>query len=281
MLSNNANYPYPVLRTTAVDYNTSVFNDNCTLEVTGTGYKLITNFSVNNDQIAELINQGILSYALYISCKSTLLREMKYIDLKNPVIEIGSDEVHYLVSYSPYIIATQDIEHFSIEDFADDYSGIDYRLDSGSIVGIGSDRQFHALFEKDIIRDASSIITVQGSDTEKYMKIDFDSPKIKVILPADQCGIYKNLKGKKSKYSLANSVVIIPALIEAISLIYETDDDDDMAQRPWFLTLQKQISDLSSKTGEPEQSLYEHPTRTAQIIMDNNSGAALKAIEEI
>lgn len=281
MLSNNANYPYPVLRTTAVDYNASVFNDDCTLEVTPNGYKIITNFSVNNDQISEMINQGILNYALYISCKSTLLREMKYTDPQNPVIEIGSDEVHYLVSYLPYIICTQDIERFSTEDFVDDYTGIDYRLESGSIIGIGTDRQFHALFEKDIIRDASSIIEVQGSDNEKFMKIDLEGNKIKVILPADQCGIYKNLKGKKNKYSLANSVVIIPALIEAISLMRETDDDDEPAKKPWFLTLQKQISEISRTLNEPESKLYDYPARTAQIIMSNNSGAALKAIEEI
>lgn len=281
MLRNDASYPYPVIRVSEGDFCTTVFKDIIKVDSTLDGYTLTADFEVNNASIHKMLDEGILKYAISITCKSTLLRDMKYIDLKNPVINIPAGDVHFQVNYVAYIIAAQDIPLYYNDDFADDYKGIDFSLKRGAILGIGTPRFFRALYERDQISDVSSIIAVSGSDTEKYMKIELDDSQIKVVLPQDQCAAYKNCHGRKDKYPLLHSVVIIPALMEAITAAGVAEDGDDTSQRPWCITLQQQIKNLSVLLHESEESLYENPLRTAQIIMNNNSGVALKTIEEM
>ena len=143
------------------------------------------------------------------------------------------------------------------------------------------------MFEKDVINDASSIISVLGSDQEKFMKVDLHCEHINVILPTAQCSMYKRCGGKMQEYTILHSVVIIPALVEAISTMKKEiaamengEEDDSLVERPWFITLSQIIRKLADSMGEPEYILYDYPVRTAQIIMGNNSGAALKIIEE-
>ncbi len=280
MLRANVNYPYPVLRSEAVDFTKSVFNDDISLETTQKGYILRTNFSVSDKCIDEMINSGRLSFAVNIVCKSTMLRKMVFVDAEHPEIVIDSGDVHYAVSYGAYILAVEDIDDYYSDDFVEDYKNIHFKLKKGDIVGIGLEKRFDALFEKDIIHDASSIINVVSSDQEKYMTVDLDNSRIKVILPTDQCTVYKSMKGKKNKYPLLHATVTVPALIEAISAI-SINDDNELSQRPWFITLQKAIADLSLISGESEDFLYDHPTRTVQMLMENNSNIALKLIDEM
>ncbi len=281
MLRSDVSYPYPIIRPVAIDFNTTVFNDEIKIEVTSDGYRLETHFSVNNESVSEMIASGKLKYSVGITCKSTLLREMHDVDPESDVITIDAGKVHYQVNYIAYIIASEDIPLYLLDDFKDDYKNIDYGLKEGSIVGIGLPRSFKALYEADHIKDAASIIKVSGSDQEKYMRVDLDNPQISVILPQEQCTSYKNCKGRRDKYPLINSVVVIPALMEAISVIGNQEDDDEISQRPWFITLEMEIKRIAKQLNESEDYLYEHPLRTAQIIMDNISGNALKSIEDM
>ena len=281
MLRADVCYPYPVLRPVAVDFVNTIFSDQIHVENTATGYKLITNFTVNNDNIAQMIEKGILSYAVFVFCKTTLLRKMFYIDNDNPIINIEAKDVHYQVKYTAFMVVLQDIAAYWDEDFEEDYKENHYKLGRGSIFAIGSERQFRALYDKDIIHDAASIVSISGSDEEKYMKIILDSPQIKVLLPKEQVTKYKAFKNEKSKYPLLHSIFVVPALVEAISTMQTTEPEDDMAHRPWFITLEQEINKLSQKLDEPLDNLYEYPTRTAHILLENNSEIALKALETL
>ncbi len=281
MLRADVSYPYPVLRPTAVDFDSTVFTDIIQIENTSKGYRLITEFSVNNENIRRMIEDRILSYAVFVSCRSTMLRKMYYIDSDNPIIDIEAKDVHYQVNYTAFMVVLQDIDSYWDEDFSEDYRENHYRLGRGSVFGIGSERQFRALFDKDIIRDAASIVNISGSDEEKFMKIILDNDQIKVLLPTEQCTKYKGFKNEKSKYPLLHSIFVVPALVEAISAMQTTEPEDDRAHRPWFITLEQELAKLSQTLHEPLDNLYEFPTRTAHILLENNSGIALKALETL
>ena len=281
MLRVDVSYPYPVLRPTTVDFANTVFTDQIQVESTSTGYRLKTNFSVNNDNIKHMLEEKKLSYAVFVSCRSTLLREMKYVDDDHPIIDIDAKDIHYQVNYTAFMVALQDIDSYWDDDFSEGYRDNHYRLGRGSVFGIGSERQFRALYEKDIIRDAASIVSISGSDEEKYMKIILDSNQINVLLPTEQCTKYKGFKNEKTKHSLLHSMFVIPALIEAISVMQTTDPEDDLAHRPWFISLEQELARLSQKINEPLDTLYDFPTRTANILLENNSGIALKALETL
>ena len=72
MLRFDVSYPYPVLRPVATDYISSVFTDKIDRTTTPTGYILTADFSVNNEAISQMISDGILGYAIFLSCRSTI-----------------------------------------------------------------------------------------------------------------------------------------------------------------------------------------------------------------
>lgn len=284
MLRNDVSYPYPVLRTFLSDYKESFFYSDITVETTDSGYQLSYDFSVNNDKKNKLFADGLLSYAMYICCPRTLMREVQYLASGKDCINIKAEDVHYQVEYASYIIAVQDINHFTDEDFGEGFENIDFTIPKGSIVGIGRSGQFTAMFNDDIIKDAGSIIKIKGSDNEKYMKIDLSGDTIVVWMPTEQSTIYKNMPKSKNSQTLLHSIVTIPALVEAIALIAKTresrsPEDQECAERPWYLTIDRAIKELAKASGESEQLLYDYPLRTAQMIMKNNSAKALKLIE--
>ena len=286
MLRNDVSYPYPVLRTFLSDYKETFFSSNITVETTQNGFRFFLDFSVNNDRINTLLREGILSYALYISCPRTFLREMRFLDPDTQYIEIAAEDVHYQVEYAAYIIAVQDIEHYADEDLSSGYEEMDFYIPKGSVFGIGRSGQFSALFDNDIIKDAGSIIQIQGSDNEKYMKVDLKGKTIIVWMPTEQSTMYKNMPKSKDKQNLLHAVVTIPALVEAISMIARTKDSRsvdamELSEQPWFQTIKRAIEDLSEMTGESELVLYEYPLRTAQMIMKNNSATAIKLIQNM
>lgn len=284
MPSDYVNYPYPVIKTYTDNFEKTVFVDSITRETNPKGYILKTDFSVNNDQITEMINNGLLQYAVYVVCKTTMLRKMFYITDENPNIEINANEVHYLVSYKAFVICKKDIPDYYNDDFVPEYKGIKFSLKQGDIVAVGEEQSFDAIFEKDIIKDAASIIQVQGSDNEKYMRIELGEHHIQVIIPSDECLTYKNIGNTKSKYPLLHAVLTIPALIEAISTMsiqLEKDPEGDLTHLAWFMTLQHAISKIAEEHNKTEDFLYEHPSYTAQIIFNNNLKTVLQRIDEI
>ena len=92
---------------------------------------------------------------------------MFYIDNDNPIINIESKDVHYQVNYTAFIVVLHDISSYWNEDFEEDYKENHYRLVRGSIFAIGSERQFRALYDKDIVHDEPrNIIAVIVAPTE-------------------------------------------------------------------------------------------------------------------
>lgn len=281
MLRNEASYPYPVIRTITGDFRNTVFNDDITFETTKDGFRLHPHFSINNSDIKKLIDLGRLKYAISVTCKSTLFRKMYFIEKEDTVIEIPAGDVHFQVNYIAYIVACEDINEYYVPDFSEDYQNIMFNIKRGSIIGIGHMKTFRALYDKDLIKDASSIIEVLGSDSVKYMKVELEHPHIQVILPQKQCDAYKNCKGRKNKYPLLSAVVVVPALMEAIDAASKCSDGDDVSMRPWCITLKEQITKISKQMHIDEEQLYESRLTTAQIILGNNSEFALKKIEEM
>ncbi len=282
MLRNDVSYPYPVLRSFISDYKKSFFHSDISVEMLPNGYRLNFDFAVNNERISKLFEDGYLSYGVYVCCPKTMLREMHYPSADEKYIDIPAETVHYRVEYAAYIIAIRDIDQYVDEDFEEGFEGIDFCIPKGAIFGIGDSGSFDATYKNDIIKDAASVIQIKGSETEKYMKVDLDKDTIVVWMPIKQSTMYKNMARTKDTQDLLHAVVTIPVLVEAIGVMAKTGDgveDEELSERPWFLTIKKAIKDLSEMLGETEQNLYDYPLRTAQIIMKNNSETALRIIQ--
>ena len=279
MLNNNACFPYPVLRQKPEDYKTAIFNDEHKIEAGIDCFHVRTNFSVNNHQIRELISREKMSYALYISCPATMYRRLEFVRAVTDY-RIPAGDVHFRVEVTPCIIVKKPIEHFSVDDFQDDFQKIDFNLAIGDIAGIGNAHSFDALYDPDIIKEGAPIIEISESDVQ-FMEVSFEEPHIVVKLPKEQYRNYKGCKGITEKYDLLNSVITVPVLVQAISIIDEQNDAEEStySELAWYSTLNQKLKQMAHTEAEYSKML-ENPVTTAERIMADNSARALLKVNE-
>lgn len=285
MRKNNISYPYPVLRAEPVDFENSCFMSEYKLETSREGYTLMVDFSVSDSYSQSLIKEGKIRYAVHMICKETLFRNMYTSGDCRQKIFVKAGDIHGDVFVTGYLVADTEIDNYSNPDFGEGYKGISFTLHQGDIVGIGAKVKFQALFDKEIITDAASIMQVAEDRNIKYMETDIDNDHIIIKLPPAQFKIYRNLKFDKTKWDIANATIVIPTLVEVLSVMNQDRkakerNESDFDSYPWFRTLSRNILEVAGKLNISEDELYEHPCRTAQILMNNNSAKVFNLIDE-
>lgn len=201
MLNVNINYPYPVIREYIEDYKNTIFTGKLTVQLESEGYVIHPSFDIENNEIRELIEKNFLTYAVEVQCVSTWFRRLYRVD-NNQEIHLNSMEIHERVEITPCIIANRDIPEFVNDDFEEEYQGMSFEINIGDIIGIGSRRTFDALYQNDIIKNGTSIVSIARSDVKKEITSDFTGNIIQITLPKDQYSDYMDCGYNKIKYKL-------------------------------------------------------------------------------
>lgn len=284
MLNININYPYPVIRPYVEDYIDTVFVGDLTVTPESDGYYIHPRFSIANKEIQRLIDEGKLTYAVEIECVSTWLRRLVRIT-NNDSLKIEPTCIHETVELTPCIIAMEKITDFTNSDFAEEYCSIKYTINTGEVVGIGQKRTFDAFYQNDIIKNGSSIVHFEGSDTLKELSCDFTGNLINITLPTEQFEDYKNCGYNKNKYKMLNAILSIPVVVEAIGIISNDEKNPDeksgLEGKSWYKTIVANLKRYAENNDNKYQKLLDKPFTAAEILLGNNSASALSYLNEL
>ncbi len=285
MLNTNINYPYPVIREYAEDYQNTVFEGTLAVRLGTDGYSVHTAFEIDNKEIEELLSEGVLTYALEVQCVSTWFRKLYPIE-NNSVIKLNSTEVHERVELVPCIVAVKNCDSFTNQDFAEEYSGMSFEIKTGDVLGIGQRRVFDALYQNDIIKNGSSIVTFKGSKTAKKISCNYNNGSVIVItLPEDQYNDYIECGYNRSKYKMLNAILTIPVLVEAIDTIRSDEENPESTSgyesNAWYKTIVVNLKRYAENDETKYKNLLNEPFATAELLLGNNSAAALEYLRQI
>ena len=284
MLNVNINYPYPVIREYIEDYKNTIFTGKLTVQLESEGYVIDPSFDVENNEIRELIEKNFLTYAVEVQCVSTWFRRLYRVD-NNQEIHLNSMEIHERVEITPCIIANRDIPEFVNDDFEEEYQGMSFEINIGDIIGIGSRRTFDALYQNDIIKNGTSIVSIARSDVKKEITSDFTGNIIQITLPKDQYSDYMDCGYNKIKYKLLNAILIIPVLVEAIGIIANDERDSDETSgfetKSWYKTIVVNLKRYAESDENKYKQLLDKPFSSAELLLGNNSASALKFLSQI
>ena len=284
MLNPNINYPYPVIRAYVEDYRHTVFKGEMTVNLQPDGYLVRTNFEVQNKGITDLISEGKLTYAIEVQSPATWYRRLFQIKENNP-IRLDPAFLHERVELTPCIVATSQVPGFTNEDFEDEYQGISYDINAGDVVAIGEIRSFDALYQNDVIKNGSSIVSITGSDSAKEISCDFMGSIIEIVLPADQYKDYMECGYLKAKYKTLNAVLTIPTLVEAIGIISNDEKDPNQTSgfesKAWYKTIVVNLKRVAENNEGKYRALLEKPFASAELLLGNNYAFALKFLNQI
>jgi hypothetical protein len=284
MLNVNINYPYPVIREYIEDYKNTIFTGKLTVQLESEGYVIHPSFDIENNEIRELIEKNFLTYAVEVQCVSTWFRRLYRVD-NNQEIHLNSMEIHERVEITPCIIANRDIPEFVNDDFEEEYQGMSFEINIGDIIGIGSRRTFDALYQNDIIKNGTSIVSIARSDVKKEITSDFTGNIIQITLPKDQYSDYMDCGYNKIKYKLLNAILIIPVLVEAIGIIANDERDSDETSgfetKSWYKTIVVNLKRYAESDENKYKQLLDKPFSSAELLLGNNSASALKFLSQI
>lgn len=284
MLNVSINYPYPVIRPYTEDYNDTIFTGELTVTPENDGYYIHPKFSIDNKEIQQMIDEGKLTYAIEVECVSTWLR--KLIKIKNNIVQkLDPTYIHETVEITPCIIAMERITDFENTDFAEEYSTIKYTLNAGDVVGIGQKRTFDAFYQNDIIKNGSSIVHFEGSDSLKELSCDFTGNLITITLPTKQMDDYKDCGYNKKKYKMLNAIFSVPVVVEAIGIISSDENNPDeksgLEGKSWYKTIVANLKRYAENDDNKYKKLLSKPFTSAEILLGNNSASALSYLNEL
>ncbi len=266
------------------DYVNTVFIGELTVTPEDDGYYIHPKFSIANAEIQNMIDEGKLTYAIEIECVSTWMRKLIRIT-NNMTQKIDPTFVHETVELTPCIIAMEKINDFSNLDFVEEYRAIKYTINVGEVVGIGQKRTFDAFYQNDIIKNGSSIVHFDGSDSLRELKCEFTSSIINVTLPTKQFEDYKDCGYNKKKYKMLNAILVIPVIVEAIGIIASDesnlDEKSGLERKAWYKTLVANLKRYAENDDHKYKKLLSKPFTAAEILLGNNFESALSYLNEL
>ena len=284
MLNANINYPYPVIREYAEDYQTTVFKGALVVNLQPDGYLVRPSFEILNTGIADLIAEGKMTYALEVQSPATWFRKL-FLVKNNKPIHLDPASLHERVELIPCIVATAPISNFSNEDFEAEYCGMSFEINAGDIIAIGEKRSFDALYQNDIIKNGSSIVNIAGSDNAKEISCDFSGSVITITLPAAQYGDYTEWGYLKTKYKTLNAILTVPALVEAIGIIASDESNPEQTSgfesRTWYKTIVVNLKRAAENNEAKYRKMLEKPFASAELLLGNNYAFALEFVKKV
>lgn len=281
MAKNSTYFAYPILCNYNDDYNHIKFVAGTTGKMSKTNKKSIieTYVEIEDEEINNLLNSRELKIILKVFCSSTKYRKVFEIQRGFDKIEINNRDINNRVEFTTYIIANKDISNYSSYNFNDDYKGMKFNIEKGSIIAIGKEETL--FFEKDIddLTRINSIIKIRDLKKENEpMNVEWDHLYIRIGLSTSDFETYC----RYSEYCIpiANSMIVVPGIMYVLDqLSSEEIDISDVVDDKWYRVLSKKISEATGKEFNLAYLKANSSFEIVQRLFDTPIHDAMKEIE--
>lgn len=231
----NRFFPYPVLSSFSDDYISSHFTTEIALDRELND--LIFNFKsdINNTGLINMLDDEKAEYVYHIECSQMFFRTIvKTSDLETS-FRVEEKKLQGKISVCSFIIAKEDIEDYSNEDFHEDFDDTKFSIPKGSFLAIGSQYNFTITKDTEDLFKIPSIFSIIREDTDDNIgaKIDSDGEKIKIILNNEDFANYRILANRPDIQPSLHGMLIYPALIQIFERI-KLSNLEEFEDRRWF-----------------------------------------------
>lgn len=235
-------FPYPVLSRELDDYVESDFYTELEYsQISPSNVTITINFSLDNDMLTKLIQEGKACYAVHLEGVSSSFRKLYKLNLNESsiAINLNSDFVSRKIEVNTMIIANQDFESYYNEKFNPNYYGTNFSVNKvykGDILAFDTMVELLIDFSNKENPNTKSMIRIAARD-QQYMSVDSDGEIIQVYLPKKAHTAYTNLSNSNEvKKNMLLVTIVLPALSYVINQIKHDEVEKD---REWFMALKE------------------------------------------
>lgn len=237
-------YPYPVLADYSDDYNDHTFNTS--IDMVKDGYNLRLDFvsELTSNTIKKLISEGKASYVYHLECAQTGFRHVIITSNTEERYPLDKKLVRGKLQVCTFIVAKVDLHSYSSDEFHDDYTGMQFEIEAGCVIAVGTQVNFDIQKKIDDIANLPSIFSIiRNPDVDvKEMLVEFESNKIIIKLPFNDFSTYKQLSRDSNNNHILNALTVIPALTFVMSELKQRDiDERSEIDYGWYRTIKNTL----------------------------------------
>jgi len=270
-------FTYPVLAEGRDDYKTCTFSAEAKPSTDATG-NLVFDVKLSTDcaKLNRLIANGDAEYLFHVECPATIYRKIFTHAVGEFVCKIPLRDVKDKLYCAAFIVLRRDVEAFSCNDWNDDFNGLTFDLQKGSILAYQNFPILGLVEDPNLFKNVGSIFSVYrrlGDDDEPFV-FDLTEQKIRIGLNAKDYALYRRYCANPSMQPILNAMIILPVLISVFDELKQNVQEHE--SDAWFLSLAAAYKRSGQNFSEVLAS--EDALTLAQAVMGSPITQALKSI---
>lgn len=290
MSNTNINYPHPLLNESNYDYVNCSFN----IELLDESYFVDNNvnakisYYLDSNGLKDMIQNDKASVKLYFECAETQYRKIETFDKnKNEIeININKDLVNKYLEIRGYIVSLEDTNEFNLPEHNKELFGTGpySKIRKGDLLAISNDFIKIPLENYDPLVDRKSILSIRHKpDMEEDIRIDlFDHPKgkISIFLNTEMHELYQQLNEAPENRTILASLFALPAIVEALFVMKNTDNKDDFIDKKWYQVIMDRLDKLQIDL-ETQDSMVDVANRILPHVFMNTAKSFKDLLDEL
>ncbi len=250
------NWPHPVLDATGRDYSNCAYQGGVAHDTIGAELKISIAHSCSSHTLNDAVAQGDAMFVARIICSSTMYRAVEVSCSQTMDIVVPLAELNGAVEVTPLIVAQRTFT-LSTEELADEFSGFDFEVGVGDVLAEGEPSVFHIYKEPDNLARLRSIFKIEQNPNPEIASLqsDISGPYIVVLLPRSEFELYHELASQSEVGVIANTLLLIPALVEALAALQAENEDDVSDDLMWKVVIHETLQQLNLSIDESSNLL--------------------------
>ena len=264
-------YTYPVITDDAEFYVDSYFTSDVEQLIDGYSVKLILKAELVNPELEVMLNNQEVVFAHHIECTQTCFRKVILTNENVKEYLLRDGEVNGVVQVCTFLVASKKIEKYSNSLFAPEFRGFRFDIERGCVLAVGSQVNLRINKIKDDLANTSSIFSIFPNldETVTNVVINTSGNKISIMVPKETHSIYSNMSSSLDIQPLMHSMLIIPALVYALTEIKDARNHlYDFEDYRWFRSLRKAATKMNISFDEDSLANI-NPFDCAQKLLDS------------
>ena len=245
MRNSQQEFPHPYLALGRNDYD-----EKCTFAVTLEEQTIAEGnfvfkfaYKLECEGLEKMITDGIVRAILRVKSPMASFRASYDFDARTHrcKIIIPVQNVAKVITAQAFLVAGDHISSFALPEQNQVYfHGIHFSLRKGD--QLGESESFDIMLDdSELQKPLSSIFIIESNENNESIIPTFYTDKIKILLSPRLFDVYYKMRKKGEMRRYLSASIIVPALVEALSIMKSDEDADTYSQLRWYRAIQTKL----------------------------------------
>jgi hypothetical protein len=217
-------------------------------------------FLLSNEDIDKLVTAKKASYAIDVHCSDTLFRKVYSVGA-NGSIEFQSGQLYGKVTFTPLVIAVQNINDFQSDDLNEEFGEEPFSLQVGDIMAIDDPQIRYIEFDKLQFESLVRVETAPEIPDETY-RFRLEEDMITILMGKKFRNVWEICRQERDKAPLLAMSVYKDCIHAALEYIIKNEEAE---QHKWARALKLKLDTLGKHIKE-DSDFNELCTQSQQLV---------------